>query len=155
MASDESHFNVSLNVRDKVPRQCPQTPTFRRERRAEAESNRGPSAYQPNAFPLGQTGSLTRAARRCPVFVWLSVRQWMGLMARILWRYGGASRRAYPPTTATSGSCAALSSRMCVRAPRICATLHVTRASQTGSLCCWLVWRSSCWLTTTDIAFLN
>ena len=42
MGSDESHFNVSLNVRDKVPKQCPQTPTFRRERRAEAESNRGP-----------------------------------------------------------------------------------------------------------------
>ena len=30
---------------------------FRRERKAEAESNRGPSAYQPNALPLGQTGS--------------------------------------------------------------------------------------------------
>ena len=29
--------------------------SFRRERRAEAESNRGPSAYQPNALPLGQT----------------------------------------------------------------------------------------------------
>ena len=27
------------------------------ERRAEADSNRGPSAYQPNALPLGQTGS--------------------------------------------------------------------------------------------------
>ena len=31
---------------------------FWRERRAEADSNRGPSAYQPNALPLGQTGSL-------------------------------------------------------------------------------------------------
>ena len=31
---------------------------FRRERRAEADSNRGPSAYQPNALPLGQTGLL-------------------------------------------------------------------------------------------------
>ena len=30
---------------------------FRRERRAEADSNRGPSAYQPNALPLGQTSS--------------------------------------------------------------------------------------------------
>ena len=29
----------------------------RRERGAEADSNRGPSAYQPNALPLGQTGS--------------------------------------------------------------------------------------------------
>ena len=28
MGSDESHFNVSLTVRDKVTRQCPQTPTF-------------------------------------------------------------------------------------------------------------------------------
>ena len=31
---------------------------FWRERTAEADSNRGPSAYQPNALPLGQTGSL-------------------------------------------------------------------------------------------------
>ena len=31
---------------------------FWTERRAEADSNRGPSAYQPNALPLGQTGSL-------------------------------------------------------------------------------------------------
>ena len=30
---------------------------FRRKRRAEAVSNRGPTAYQPNALPLGQTGS--------------------------------------------------------------------------------------------------
>ena len=28
---------------------------FSRERRAEADWNRGPSAYQPNALPLGQT----------------------------------------------------------------------------------------------------
>ena len=40
---------------DKVTRQCPQTTTFWRERRAEAVSNRGPSAYEPNALPLGQT----------------------------------------------------------------------------------------------------
>ena len=33
------------------------TQPFRRERRAEAVSIRGPSAYQPNALPLGQTGS--------------------------------------------------------------------------------------------------
>ena len=30
---------------------------FWRERRAEADSNRSPSAYQPSALPLGQTGS--------------------------------------------------------------------------------------------------
>ena len=33
---------------------------FLRERRTEADSNRSPSAYQPNALPLGQTGSPLR-----------------------------------------------------------------------------------------------
>ena len=28
MGSDESHFNVSIIVRDKVTRQCPETTTF-------------------------------------------------------------------------------------------------------------------------------
>ena len=28
MGSDESHFNVSLIVRDKVTRQCPQTTNY-------------------------------------------------------------------------------------------------------------------------------
>ena len=28
MGSNESHFNVSLSVRNKVTRQCPQTKTF-------------------------------------------------------------------------------------------------------------------------------
>ena len=63
MGSDENHFNVSLIVRDKVTKQCPQTTTFfLRERRSKAYSNRGPSAYQPNASPLGQTGSQVVAA---------------------------------------------------------------------------------------------
>ena len=57
MGSDESHFNVSLIVRDKVTTQCPQTTTSLKTKRAEAESNRDVSAYQPNALPLGQTGS--------------------------------------------------------------------------------------------------
>ena len=33
---------------------------FSRERKAEADSNRNPTAYQPNALPLGQTGSRPR-----------------------------------------------------------------------------------------------
>ena len=46
MGSDESHLNVSLTVRDKVMGQCPQTMIFKEtERRAEAESNLGPSAH--------------------------------------------------------------------------------------------------------------
>ena len=48
MGSEESRFNVSLIVRDKVTRQCPQTTTFEEKgRRAEADSNQGPSASAP------------------------------------------------------------------------------------------------------------
>ena len=64
--SDESHFHVSVGISDgqnhKTSVHKPQ-PIWR-ERRAEAVSNRGPSAYQPNALPLGQTGSHWVA---CPV----------------------------------------------------------------------------------------
>ena len=38
MGSNESHFNVSLIVRDKVTRQCPQTTTF--EVKGEPKRNR-------------------------------------------------------------------------------------------------------------------
>ena len=55
-ASDERHSNVSIIVRGKeIKTVC--INYFQRERRAEAESNRGLSAYQPNALSLGQTGS--------------------------------------------------------------------------------------------------
>ena len=37
---------------------------FWRERRAEAVLNRGPSAYQPNALPLGQTSSRSHPMER-------------------------------------------------------------------------------------------
>ena len=57
MGSDESHFKVSLIVRDKPQDRVHRPQPFRTERRTEAVSNRGPSAYQPNALPLGQTGS--------------------------------------------------------------------------------------------------
>ena len=42
---------------DKVTRQCTQTTTFLL--RAKVVSDQGPPAYQPNALPLGQTGSHT------------------------------------------------------------------------------------------------
>ena len=55
--SKKSHFNVSLIVRDKVTRQCPQTTTF--GEKGEPKRNRtdvtSRSAYQPNALPLSQT----------------------------------------------------------------------------------------------------
>ena len=51
-AGDERHFIVSLIVRDTVTRWCPQTTTIMKR-----TESRGLSAYQPNALPLGHTGS--------------------------------------------------------------------------------------------------
>ena len=59
MGSDESHFNVSLIVRDKVTRQCPQTAAFEEKGERRIRTEVLLSAYQPNALPLGQTGSLS------------------------------------------------------------------------------------------------
>ena len=44
MGSDESHFNVSLIVKDKVTRQCPQTTTF--------EEKGEPKRYRTEVLPL-------------------------------------------------------------------------------------------------------
>ena len=58
MGSDESHFNVSLTVRDKVTRQCPQTTTT--EEKGEPKRNRPEVLLLTSLtpLPLGQTGSL-------------------------------------------------------------------------------------------------
>ena len=49
---------------DNVTRRSPPTTTVgERIKRAEAESNRVPSAYQPTALPLGQTGSIPEGVR--------------------------------------------------------------------------------------------
>ena len=58
MGCDESRFNVSLLVRDKVTRLCPQTTTFEEKGESKQYKNQGPSAYQPTALLLSQTGSL-------------------------------------------------------------------------------------------------
>ena len=60
MGSDESRFNVSLTVMDKVTGQCPQTTIFlkRKENRSRIDPRPfGLLYYLPNALPLGQTGS--------------------------------------------------------------------------------------------------
>ena len=66
MAVTKAVFNVSLIVRDKAARWYPHTTAFE-ERGAEAESNRDPTAYQPNTVPLHQaspeTGSLSDLIR--------------------------------------------------------------------------------------------
>ena len=64
MGSDKSHFSVSLIVRDKVTRPSPQTITFEEKGEPKMESNRGPSAYQPTALPLGQTSSMKGSSHR-------------------------------------------------------------------------------------------
>ena len=72
MGSDESHFNASLTSCEGQSHKTVSTDhNFSRERRAEAESNRGPSAYQPNAVPLGHTGPrslYTAQWSRCAVY---------------------------------------------------------------------------------------
>ena len=59
MGSDESHFNVSVGSDGQSQKTVSTNHNIFEERgRAEAVSNRGPSAYQPNALPpLGPTGS--------------------------------------------------------------------------------------------------
>ena len=57
MGSDESHFTVTVGIDGQSHKTVHKPQPFWRERRAEAVSNQGPSAYQPNALPLGQTGS--------------------------------------------------------------------------------------------------
>ena len=58
MGSDESHFNVSVGS-DGQSHKTVSTNHNLFEEKGEPKrvSNRGPSAYQPNALPLGQTGS--------------------------------------------------------------------------------------------------
>ena len=53
MGSDESHFNVSLIVRDKVTGQCPQTTIFEEK----GEPKRIRTEVLLLTLPLGQTGS--------------------------------------------------------------------------------------------------
>ena len=52
MGSDESHFNVSLIVTDKVTRQCPQTKTF--EGKGEPKRIRTEGPLLTSLTPYGQ-----------------------------------------------------------------------------------------------------
>ena len=60
VGSDERHFNVSLIVRDKVTRKCPQTTTF--EEKGELKRYRTEvlplTNLPPTALPLGQLALL-------------------------------------------------------------------------------------------------
>ena len=64
MGSDESHFNVSIGSDGQSHGKVSTNHNLsERERRTEAVSNRGPSAYQTNALPLGQIGSHRQSTR--------------------------------------------------------------------------------------------
>ena len=56
MGIDESHFNVSLTVTDKVTRPCPQTTTF--------EEKREPKRYRTEVLPLTSLPGLTARPNR-------------------------------------------------------------------------------------------
>ena len=62
VGSDENHFNVSLIVRDKVTRQCPQTTTL--EEKGEPKQFRAQVLLLTSLtfLPLGQTGSQSKGS---------------------------------------------------------------------------------------------
>ena len=58
MGSDESHFNVSLIAMDKVTVNSVHGPQLLKRKKSRSGFEPRSSVYQPNALPLGQTGSL-------------------------------------------------------------------------------------------------
>ena len=57
--SYDSHFSVFTNCEGQSRKTMSTDDNFWREWRTEAESNRGSSAYEPNALPLNRTGSFS------------------------------------------------------------------------------------------------
>ena len=58
MGSDENHFNVSVGSDGQNHKTVsPNHNLFEEKGEPKRYRNRGPSAYEPNALPLGQTGS--------------------------------------------------------------------------------------------------
>ena len=51
MGSDESHFNVSLTVKDKVTGQCPQTTTFLKRKESRSGIEPKPFCFKPAHKP--------------------------------------------------------------------------------------------------------
>ena len=83
---------------------------FLRERTAEAESSRGPSAYQPNALPLGQTGSHCR--HKFPAALVVSRRSFACEADHITF----AARHNVVKDNAENSVCVCARARACVRA---------------------------------------
>ena len=81
-----SHFTVSLTVWAKS-QDSVHKPQFLKTKESRSGSNRGPSANQPSALPLGHTGSPTNWA--CPLlfilFLCLFLSLWPFQLYSILW----------------------------------------------------------------------
>ena len=60
--TDDSHFNVSLIVRDKVTRQCPQTTTFEKKRKPKQIRTEVPLLT--SLTPWAKTGSRSGRSRQ-------------------------------------------------------------------------------------------
>ena len=86
MGSNESHFNVSLIVRDKVTRQCPQTTTFLK--RKQSRSGIEPRSFRLPAYRLtARPNRLSRTAMR-PVFLFNYLASWAAtLRLRSIYRH--------------------------------------------------------------------
>ena len=65
------HLNVSLTVWAKSPDSV-HKPQFLKKKESRSGSNRGPSAYQPSALPLGHTGSRRAIAKKAVLIHHLS-----------------------------------------------------------------------------------
>ena len=95
MGSDESHFNVSLIVRDKVTRQCPQTTRFEEKKRKKKKRRSGiePTSFRLPAYRLTARPNRLSDAKtetllyfiRCRISV--SSRIFFGV--RVAWGGGG------------------------------------------------------------------
>ena len=59
-----SHFNVSLIVWAKSQDSVHKPQFFFKRKESRSGSNRGPSAYQPSALPLGHTGSRKKKKKK-------------------------------------------------------------------------------------------
>ena len=82
MGSDESHFNVSLVVRDKVTRPCPQTTTFLK--RKESRSGIEPRSFRLPAYRLTARPnrlSLKKKKKKVVIRLQVPVAAWFGVAA--------------------------------------------------------------------------
>ena len=74
MGSDESHFNVSVGSVGQSHRTVSTNHNlFEEKGELKRVSNRGPSAYQPNALPLGQTGSQGHSKAKPVIYIYMCV----------------------------------------------------------------------------------